>query len=62
MDSKRAKEIVASKEMANVTYEGKNIYIEKVNSIKDTASIHFLDQPHYSQEIRLTQLVENEQT
>lgn len=58
MDSKRAKEIVASREMANVTYQGSNIYIEKVNSIKDTASIHFLDRPEYSQEVQLTHLVE----
>lgn len=60
MDSKRAKEIVASKEMANVTYQGSNIYIEKVNSIKATASVHFLDRPEYTQEVHLTQLVENE--
>lgn len=60
MDSKRAKEIVASREMANVTYQGSNIYIEKVNSIKDTASIHFLDRPEYSQEVQLTHLVETE--
>lgn len=59
MDSKRAKDIVASKEMANVTYQGSNIYIEKVNTIKDTASIHFLDRPEYSQEVHLTQLVES---
>lgn len=60
MDSKRAKEIVASKEIANVTYQGSNIYIEKVNSTKDTASIHFLDRPQNSQEVHLTQLVESD--
>ena len=60
MDSKRAKEIVVSKEMANVSYQGSNIYIEKVNTIKNTASIHFLDRPEYSQEVQLTQLVESQ--
>lgn len=58
MDSKRAKEICVSKEMAHVTYEGSPIYIEKVNENKDTASIHFLNRPEYSQEVHLTHLVD----
>ncbi len=60
MDSKRARDIVVAKETANVTYEGRNVYIENVNPVKETASIHFLDHPQNSQEVHLTQLVENE--
>ncbi|BCN29309.1 H-type small acid-soluble spore protein [Anaeromicropila herbilytica] len=60
MDRKRATELANSLVMADVTYEGRPIYIEKVNSGRETASIHFLNQPHYSQEVSLTQLVENQ--
>lgn len=58
MSPKRAKEIAASKEMIHVTYNGDPIYIENINSEKDTASIHSLNRPEYSQEVHLTQLVE----
>lgn len=58
MDKRRAEEIASSPEMVNVTYDGRPIYIEDVNQNRDTASIHFLNQPHYSQEVNVTQLVE----
>ncbi|MDF2822367.1 MAG: small acid-soluble spore protein H-type [Clostridiales bacterium] len=58
MNRKRAKEIASSPEMMAVTYNGSPIYIEDVNPTKDSASIHYLDQPHNSQEVSLTQLVE----
>lgn len=58
MDRKRATEIISSANMVDVTYNGKNIYIEKINTVKDTASVHYLDQPHNTQEVNLTQLVE----
>lgn len=58
MNQQRAKEIAASREMIHVTYNGDPIYIENINSTKDTASIHLLNRPEYSQEVHLTQLVE----
>lgn len=58
MNQKRATEIASSREMIDVTYNGERIYIEDVNPDKATASIHYLNQPHYSQEVSLTQLVE----
>lgn len=60
MDKGRAKEIASSPEMVNVTYDGRPVYIEGVNpnEEKDTASVHFLNQPHYTQEVNVTQLVE----
>lgn len=60
MDRSRAREIAASPEMAHVNYNGRAIYIEEVNPAKDAASIHYLDQPGYSQEVYLAQLVESE--
>lgn len=58
MDRKRASEIASSQNMVNVTYNGAPIYIEDVNPTKDTVSIHSLDQPEYSQEVPVTQIVE----
>jgi small acid-soluble spore protein H (minor) len=59
MNERRALEIADSPEMIEVRYDGRPIYIEEVNTSKNTASIHFLNQPHYSQEVSLTQLVES---
>jgi small acid-soluble spore protein H (minor) len=59
MDKSRAREIAASPEMMNVSYDGRPIYIEDINPTKDAASIHFLDQPGNSREVPLTQLVES---
>jgi small acid-soluble spore protein H (minor) len=58
MNKKRAKEIASSLDMVNVNYNGDPIYIEDINPTKDTASIHLLNQPEYSKEVSLTQLVE----
>lgn len=58
MNKIRAKEIATSPVMANVTYNGDSVYIEKVNEIKDTASIHLLHQPQTTREVPLTTLIE----
>lgn len=59
MNTRRAREIASSPEMIDVSYNGKLVYIEDVISEKDTASIHYLDQPEYSRYVSLTQLVES---
>jgi small acid-soluble spore protein H (minor) len=59
MDKRRAAEISSSQAMINVTYDGNPIYIENVNPNKETASVHSLDRPEYSQEVALSQLVES---
>jgi small acid-soluble spore protein H (minor) len=58
MDTRRASEIASSPDMIDVIYDGEPIYIENVNSAKDTASIHFLSRPEHSEEVSLTKLVE----
>jgi small acid-soluble spore protein H (minor) len=58
MNERRALEIADSLKMVDVTYNGRPVYIEEVNTSRDTASIHYLNQPEYSQEVHLTQLVE----
>lgn len=59
MDRKRAKEITASPVMANVTYNGTPIYIEKVNNNNETANIYPLNHPKDKQEVSLTSLIEH---
>lgn len=59
MDKRRAKEIASSPVMANVTYNGTQIYIEGVNDKNGTAYIHPLNQPHNRQEVPLTSLTEH---
>ncbi len=58
MNQRRAKQIAASPVMADVTYEGMPVYIESVNDIQGTASVHPLDMPGVRQEVSLTDLVE----
>ncbi|CAH2214929.1 H-type small acid-soluble spore protein [Tepidibacter aestuarii] len=60
MNNQRAKEIASSPIMANVTYNGSQIYIESVNENNDSASIHFLNQREKSQEVPLSSLTEHE--
>ncbi|KOA18469.1 small, acid-soluble spore protein H [Clostridium homopropionicum DSM 5847] len=59
MDKKRAKEIAYSPVMANVTYNGAQIYIESVNDNKETANIHPLNEPKNKQEVSLANLIEH---
>ncbi len=58
MDVTRAKVIASSPIMANVSYNGKPIYIKNVNENSNTASIYPLDEPYKSQEVSLNNLVE----
>lgn len=58
MNKQRVNEIVSSKDMINVTYNGSNIYIERVNENNNTASIHYLNQPESKLEVSLSSLVE----
>jgi small acid-soluble spore protein H (minor) len=59
MDKRRAKDIAASPVMANVTYNGAQIYIENVNENNETANIYPLNQPDNRKEVPVTSLVEH---
>lgn len=59
MNKERAKEIVSSSTMFNVTYNGTPIYIESVNDNNNTANIHFRNQPKKSREVSLDSLLEH---
>ncbi|RRJ65834.1 small acid-soluble spore protein H [Paenibacillus oralis] len=59
MNSQRAKEIVASPTMVNVTCDGVPIYIQHVDEKNETARIYPLDEPEQEKEVALSQLHEH---
>jgi small acid-soluble spore protein H (minor) len=58
MNAQRAQEIASSPTMANVIYNGENIYIEHVDEQNGTATIHSLDEPNNKQSVSVTSLNE----
>ncbi|WP_028400518.1 small acid-soluble spore protein H [Ectobacillus panaciterrae] len=59
MNAQRAQEISSSPIMANVTCNGKPIYIEHVDAQKGTATIHPLDEPNNKQSVSVSSLMEH---
>jgi small acid-soluble spore protein H (minor) len=58
MNSQRAKEIVSSPDMVNVTYGNTPVYMEMVNDSDQTCTIHYLNQPNEKMNVPLSSLVE----
>jgi small acid-soluble spore protein H (minor) len=58
MDAQRAQEIASSQTMANVTYNGDQIYIEHVDQQNGVATIHSLNNPNNKQSVNVTSLQE----
>ncbi|ENQ3106516.1 small acid-soluble spore protein H (minor) [Bacillus sp. 491mf] len=58
MNKQRAQEIAASPVMANVTYNGMQIYIQNVDETNETARIYPLNEPNNEQEVPVSSLVE----
>ncbi len=59
MDQQRGSEIAASHTMANVTYNGIPIYIDRINQDMQTAAIHYLNNPNQRYEVFTKHLVEH---
>jgi small acid-soluble spore protein H (minor) len=59
MDAQRAQEISCSRDMANVTCNGKKVYIEHVDQDNGTATIHHLDDPNNKQSVTISNLIEH---
>ncbi|WP_082083553.1 H-type small acid-soluble spore protein [Paenibacillus beijingensis] len=57
MNKQRAVEIADSPVMANVTFQGTNVYIQHVNE-DETARIYPLGQPEQEQNVPLDSLIE----
>jgi small acid-soluble spore protein H (minor) len=60
LNQRRAKQIASSPIMANVTYEGMPVYIERVNDMTGTAYIHSLDMPGMRREVFVSELTEEQ--
>lgn len=58
MDAQRAQEIQFSPDMINVTYNGKQVYIEHVDQDNGVATIHPLDEPNSKQTVDVSSLRE----
>ena len=59
VDNQRAKEIVSSPVMADVTYNGTKIYMEDLNESDQCCTIHFINQPVTKLNVPLASLEEN---
>jgi len=59
LNTQRAIEISESSIMAQVTFNGKPVYIQHVDEQNETARIYPLDQPENEQFVPLNQLSEN---
>jgi small acid-soluble spore protein H (minor) len=57
MNKQRAAEISASPQMENVTYQGRNVYIQHVDEENDTARIYPLDEPENELSVPLSSLI-----
>ena len=60
MDTERAKEIAQSPIMQDVTYQGKQIYIQHVDVQQKLAHVHLLDDPEHDFHVSLSHLEESE--
>ncbi|WP_449539777.1 small acid-soluble spore protein H [Ferdinandcohnia sp. Marseille-Q9671] len=59
MNTQRAQEIASSPDLANVTYNGVQVYIQNVDDKNETARIFPLDNPQQEQDVPLSSLEEN---
>ncbi|HEX2937969.1 MAG TPA: H-type small acid-soluble spore protein [Ruminiclostridium sp.] len=59
MNENRAKEIISSPVMANVTFNGSNVYMEKVSDAAQTCTVHYMNDPLNKIEVPLNSLVEH---
>lgn len=58
MNAQRAQEIASSPNMANVSYNGQQIYIEHVDQDNGTATVHPLNEPDNKQSVSVESLIE----
>ncbi|MBS4202179.1 H-type small acid-soluble spore protein [Bacillus sp. FJAT-49732] len=58
MNKQRAAEIAESPDMKHVTYNGKSVYIQRVDNQNDTARVFHLDDPGNEFDVLVTNLLE----
>ncbi|MDQ0298485.1 small acid-soluble spore protein H (minor) [Salibacterium salarium] len=58
MDTKRAKDILASEHLINVTYQGDPIYIQDVDEQNNAAKVYELENPQQKHHVSVHELQE----
>jgi small acid-soluble spore protein, H-type len=58
MNSERARQIVSSPDMVNVSYGNARVYMESVNDSDQTCTVHYLDNPGKKLNVPLSSLME----
>lgn len=58
MEIQRAKEIISSPVMKDVTYDGTKIYMESLDDTNQTCTIHYLNKPMHQLNVPLSSLKE----
>ncbi|MCJ8008359.1 H-type small acid-soluble spore protein [Lederbergia wuyishanensis] len=58
MNIQRAAEIAESPDMKNVMYNGKPVYIQRVDDQNDTVRVFHLDNPENEFDVLVTNLIE----
>jgi small acid-soluble spore protein H (minor) len=58
MDNQRAKEIISSSDMADVTYNGTRVYMDSLNESDQCCIIHFLNEPVIKLNVPISSLEE----
>ncbi|MGX8710907.1 MAG: H-type small acid-soluble spore protein [bacterium] len=59
MDNQRAKEIISSLVMANVTHNGNKVYMERLNEPDQCCVINYLNDPVTKINVPVSSLMEN---
>ncbi|WP_444642264.1 H-type small acid-soluble spore protein [Caproiciproducens sp. R1] len=59
MDNQRAREIISSLVMANVTHNGNKVYMERLNEPDQCCVIHYLNDPVTKINVPVSSLMEN---
>lgn len=59
MDITRAKSIVLSPVMVDVTHNNSPVYMEKINDADQTCMIHYLNNPQKKEIVSLSSLMEH---
>jgi small acid-soluble spore protein H (minor) len=60
LNTQRARQIAASSDMANVTHDGEQVYIQHVDEDAETARIYPLKNPEREKTVPLSSLEEHE--
>lgn len=59
MEIQRAKEIITSPVMADVTLNNQPVYLEKVDDQQKTCTVHYIENPDHQECVSVSKLIEH---